>query len=266
MVENAFKFTPGGAIDIEMKASSSGQVIDVRVSDTGCGIARDSQDYIFKPHWQEDSTISRHKDGLGLSLFNAKALARKMLKGDIVLVRSEIEGPERGSEFMIRFPLMTSPKGNKFQSLLALSTDMSCSPLDFKARTIEPPPAYERMPATSGFSASEVATMMGLSRTITQLRPKSSHKPDHDKELAMKIPLRIMIVEDNAVNRMVLQGFLAKLGYVVANILNAYDGVEAVVEFEKAINDQTVPKIDLILMDLWMPNMDGKCCFIEHEK
>ena len=89
----------------------------------------------------------------------------------------------------------------------------------------------------------------------TQLRPKHSHNLEHDTDLGEKIPLKIMIVEDNAVNRMVLQGYLAKLGYEKGEILNAYDGMEAVAEFERSIAAGT--EIDLILMDLWMPNMDG---------
>ena len=255
-MENAFKFTPGGSIDIDMRTSASGQLIDLRVIDTGCGIAPESQDYIFKPHWQEDATISRARDGLGLSLFNAKAIARKMLKGDVVLVRSATQGTDKGSEFMIRFPLMTSPKGNKFSSFLASAMEPPCSNQDFLDKQADPVPTALPMEGVATEpTGSSMATALGLARMTSQLRPRQKI-PDHDRQLGTKIPLHIMIVEDNPINRQVLRGFLIKLGYATEHILVAHDGVEAVAEFERSIVSGA-QKIDLILMDLWMPNMDG---------
>lgn len=46
---------------------------------------------------------------------------------------------------------------------------------------------------------------------------------------------------------------LLKLGYPKTQIHEAYDGLEAVRQMELAHN----PPIDIILMDLWMPRMDG---------
>lgn len=241
-----------------MRVSSSGQLINLRVTDTGCGVKKAFQDYIFKPHWQEDATISRAKDGLGLSLFNAKAIARKMLKGDVILVRSATEGPQKGSEFMIRFPLMTSPKGSKFQTLMPPGT-IPARTLDFSNGTVETLPACRRKdlaPSTNGVSRSEGMTVCGPARTTTSIRSRGHQIIEHDQHLASKIPLKIMIVEDNPVNRMVLQGYLAKLGYDRKEILNAYDGLEAVAEFERSTSNDA-ENIDLVLMDLWMPNMDG---------
>ena len=59
--------------------------------------------------------------------------------------------------------------------------------------------------------------------------------------------LRVLLVEDNAVNQQVAAGFLRHLhqDFVVAN-----DGLEAV----KAMSEQA---FDLVLMDMQMPNMDG---------
>ena len=65
---------------------------------------------------------------------------------------------------------------------------------------------------------------------------------------AGKRPVRLLIVEDNAINMMVMQGILAKLGY--ERIDQARDGLEAV-------NKATPGKYDLIMMDCQMPNMDG---------
>ncbi len=59
---------------------------------------------------------------------------------------------------------------------------------------------------------------------------------------------RLLIVEDNAVNMLVLQGVLAKLGY--DQIDTARDGLEAVAAANQG-------NYDLVLMDCQMPKMDG---------
>ena len=63
-----------------------------------------------------------------------------------------------------------------------------------------------------------------------------------------KEAISLLVVEDNAVNMMVMKGVLAKLGY--QNIEKAQDGLEAV---EKAVQGS----YDLILMDCQMPKLDG---------
>ncbi len=68
-----------------------------------------------------------------------------------------------------------------------------------------------------------------------------------DEDLARKHPLKILVVEDNQINQLVIKGFLEKMGYACDM---AIDGKKAV---DKAM-DQFY---DLILMDCHMPNMDG---------
>ncbi len=70
-----------------------------------------------------------------------------------------------------------------------------------------------------------------------------------DMEMPMKpAECRILVVEDNAINTMVVKKFLHKWGFVV---VEACDGQEAVDVF---IQDKS---LDLILMDIQMPVMDG---------
>ena len=59
---------------------------------------------------------------------------------------------------------------------------------------------------------------------------------------------RLLVVEDNQVNMMVMKGILAKLGYT--QIDSAYDGQQAVDMLGQG-------QYDLILMDCQMPKMDG---------
>jgi CheY-like chemotaxis protein len=65
------------------------------------------------------------------------------------------------------------------------------------------------------------------------------HKPSR--------PSRVLLVEDNAVNRRVAVGMLGKLG---SEVTEAQDGQAALECLERA-------SFDLVLMDVQMPNMDG---------
>ena len=61
--------------------------------------------------------------------------------------------------------------------------------------------------------------------------------------------LKVLVAEDNKVNRMVIQGLLNKLGHTV---LLTSDGQEVC---ERAIENHAL--IDVVLMDCEMPVMDG---------
>ncbi|MFO0878514.1 MAG: response regulator [Gemmataceae bacterium] len=74
-------------------------------------------------------------------------------------------------------------------------------------------------------------------RLVTDSTPVPTHRP----------PLRILIVEDNQINQLVLRQMLEKLGHFIEGASN---GAEAV----SILAEQT---FDLVLMDLQMPEMDG---------
>lgn len=60
-------------------------------------------------------------------------------------------------------------------------------------------------------------------------------------------PLRVLVVEDSKANQLLLKAMLVKLGY---EVILADDGLQAV---EKA----RCGDLDVILMDVQMPNLDG---------
>jgi PAS domain S-box-containing protein len=68
-----------------------------------------------------------------------------------------------------------------------------------------------------------------------------------DRELGAKHPLRILVVEDNAVNQKVGLALLSRLGYAADLAANGRLAVEAVGK----------KRYDLILMDIQMPEMNG---------
>ena len=247
VIDNAIKFTESGIITITVKLAKSAHVIEIWVVDAGCGIAEDSQSSIFQPHFQEDASIRRSRDGLGLSLFNAKAHVRKNLGGDVTLERSATEGPSKGSEFLIRLPI-SIPESGDIETLLTStpvpSGPQSCRPL---------PWADQNNHSNCSYSES-IKNILTLFPAPKESRERRTHINRH---LAKEYPLNIMIAEDNPINRNVAVGSLSKLGYSNENITVAFDGLEAVRHYEQSLSNLSAQRFDAILMDIWMPNMDG---------
>ena len=101
LVNNAAKYTdPGGSIRVEA-AIEGGEVV-VRVGDSGVGIAPELLPRIFDPFTQDERAPERSEAGLGIGLTLVRSLVR-MHEGS---VEARSEGPGRGSEFLVRLPLL----------------------------------------------------------------------------------------------------------------------------------------------------------------
>ena len=102
LLNNAAKYTdPGGRIVVS--AVGEGEQAVVRVRDNGAGIAPNILPRIFYMFVQEGRSIDRSQGGLGLGLAIVRSLVE--LHGGTVSVHSE--GLGRGSEFVVRLPLVT---------------------------------------------------------------------------------------------------------------------------------------------------------------
>jgi signal transduction histidine kinase len=100
LVGNAIKFTEEGKVSIHVFRSDS-EHWTLEVSDTGPGIPREAQAYIFEPFRQVDSSATRHHAGSGLGLSIVRQLVN-LLGGEITLV-SEVG---QGSTFAVILPLI----------------------------------------------------------------------------------------------------------------------------------------------------------------
>jgi signal transduction histidine kinase len=108
LLTNAAKYTPeGGHIELAVEPSpSAGKYPDanIRVKDNGCGISPDVLARLFEPSTHEERLNSGSHGGLGIGLIVVRGLVE--MHGGVVEVRSD--GPMRGSEFVVRLPLVTS--------------------------------------------------------------------------------------------------------------------------------------------------------------
>lgn len=282
---NAIKFTEQGKITVTARLSSQLRHIVVKVTDSGPGIPAAFLPKLFKPFSQEDGSLTRQSEGLGLGLLVAKGIARK-LGGDLMCTRAETTGPNHGSEFEMRVLISGSDGISRPPSPMAspsLRSRTAQSLDEVRRRTITPTPvagpdsetALKMMTPTNGAARRPSLDMRSITmpppRSIPQfqlpLAPsspvsrESSKRPSMlprkssatingiDKALASKYPLSFLVAEDNKINRKLLVSMLSKFGY--KTIHEAYDGAEAVRQMEKHRD------VDVILMDLWMPFMDG---------
>ncbi len=73
--------------------------------DDGIGIDGDLIAQIFEPFTQASSVLDRPRGGLGIGLTLVRQFTE--MHGGTVSVSSD--GPDRGSEFVVRWPLASSP-------------------------------------------------------------------------------------------------------------------------------------------------------------
>lgn len=100
LLNNAAKYTDAGG-QVWFTARCEGDEVVVSVRDTGIGIAQDALPKVFDMFMQADRATTRSKGGLGIGLTLVRSLVE--LHGGSITARSE--GPDRGSEFIVRLPL-----------------------------------------------------------------------------------------------------------------------------------------------------------------
>jgi signal transduction histidine kinase len=109
LIENALKYSPDGSpvrveaeVSRDLRGSSDGELLKLRISDTGDGIPAEDLKRVFRPFVRLDA---KRAEGSGLGLTLVRSLV-DMCNGD-VSVRSE---PGKGTTVFVTLPLV--PGGN----------------------------------------------------------------------------------------------------------------------------------------------------------
>ena len=244
LLSNAVKFTHGGKIDVILtvvEKNAGNPLLVLAVRDTGIGMTRDQQSKIFEAYTQADKSISSRFGGTGLGMNITKQIVDRM-EGTIS-VRSEIGS---GTMFAMSVPLITADS-----AVLPVTSDVDVdvpdeSPVveletkaEVEAETIEAQDAVPMLPAIS-LESREATSAMLVDDMLEKAEP----------EVTAYSALRILVVDDNPTNHLVINSLL---GTVVADITVASNGSEALTVLDTA-------PIDIVLMDIHMPVMDGIEC------
>jgi len=103
LLSNGIKFTDKGEVRLGCAVNAS--TLEVRIADTGVGIAAENIEDVFEPFWQAEQTATRKTGGTGLGLSVTRKLAR-LLGGDVT-VASRMGA---GTTFLLTLP-MKAPVG-----------------------------------------------------------------------------------------------------------------------------------------------------------
>jgi len=211
--------------------------IRFEVQDSGPGIPSSALNKIFHRFVQTDNSTTRKFGGTGLGLAIARQLMNRM--GGSIHLESHVG---RGSSFNLLLPL----KAAQPAEILRASDDFVC---------IRPPEIlmgnYKESAAASESSKEQREQKeASIDDSVVLASLNDENFVDTPQFKALCADVRVLIVDDNEVNRMVTQKLLKSVGVQKTETLN--DGKQALIELEKKDI-----RIDCVLMDLHMPVVDG---------
>ncbi|MFF1298743.1 HAMP domain-containing protein [Streptomyces sp. NPDC058296] len=226
LLSNAIKFTASGRVELRVNrvtdtelhyVRDSGQVIAFSVSDTGIGIAQEKLPVIFEAFQQADGTTNRKYGGTGLGLSISREIAG--LLGGRIVAESE---PGKGSTFTLYVPVVSPGHA-----------------------ATGPTPEEHTLPvpvqlSTEPFTSAEVDDSWP---TPTKLEAWKRGRA------GQVLPgRRVLIVDDDIRNVFALTHVLGRVGMPVLYAENGREGIETL---------ERNPDVELVLMDIMMPEMDG---------
>ncbi|MDP9190389.1 MAG: ATP-binding protein [Acidobacteriota bacterium] len=103
LLSNAVKFTSRGGT-VTLRAAHIGSLLRLTVHDTGKGIESDYLPHVFEPFSQEDASMTRSHEGIGLGL----SIVRSLVELHGGRIRAASEGAGRGATFIVEIPAIES--------------------------------------------------------------------------------------------------------------------------------------------------------------
>ena len=251
LLGNAVKFTSAGMVEMSVTftAGEDGKRGSLRftVKDTGMGISPEQRARLFKAFSQGDASVTRRFGGTGLGLVISNLLAEKM--GSRIQVESEAG---KGSTFWLEFQVEVGDEGamgpfdERGES--SLEDVGHLGSLDGLLFGLIPPPAEgsraELEPGSARGSGERAGFTAGGGTP-----PSTILAEEEGARVSEPVPPVVLIVEDIQVNLFLARALVTKLVPDV-QILQATNGQEA-------LDVLAEERVDLVLMDVQMPGMDG---------
>lgn len=223
------------------------------VKDTGIGIDDHSQRRLFERFNQATPRTEGIYGGSGLGLNVSRKLCH-LHGGEIGVSSKEGEGSTFGFFFRVRTGAYTS--GDVVDLDIVSEVDKlshNIQALGMELSDLEGPTPDVRIPKDPSLSQIDELNRSGSMDERTKhtheigrqaiVRSTEIHQSQDDENTSR----RILVVEDNIINRRILSRKLRSLGF---QIMEANNGLEALNTFQNS-------RLDCILMDQEMPVMDG---------
>lgn len=225
LVGNAIKFTERGGIKVRLDSRSPEnedgfRLVQISVEDSGVGIPLEMQERIFEQFTQADISTTKQFGGTGLGL----AISRNLIEAMNGRISVESQ-PGVGSTFTFSIPVARAQDARPAQIV-----------------DEDRPPAAISGGSRQGAAADDAADPNGPRSRNVELSA-----PPRQVERIDVTGLRVLLVEDDPINRLFAEEILTEFG---AEVSIATDGLQGV-EMARA------GECDVILMDCQMPVMDG---------
>ncbi|EKM49752.1 uncharacterized protein PHACADRAFT_106758 [Phanerochaete carnosa HHB-10118-sp] len=266
LTANALKYTREGAVTVECRAfdepdglrNSDNVAVEVIVSDTGCGMSPDKLESIFREFEQVEtpaSTPPPQSKGLGLGLAVVARIVEQL--GGQLRVDSRAN---EGSRFSLLIPFSTALQQDIDASSQRSSTQSRGSrgtEIQSLVNALQQHPHPMIGIPSPGLGNKNVASPLARSgrESLGVLTPDLAAKPSRSKMRAASTPetsppqqLRVLVVEDNDINRTILAKRLTLDGHIVVNTTNGQEGYDMVEQDRD---------FDCVLMDIQMPLLNG---------
>jgi len=239
LLSNAVKFTEQGQVVLQIElagpqAADEDAAITFSVTDTGIGISDDSLTRIFEAFQQGDGTTSRRYGGTGLGLAISREVAAQL--GGRITAQSQ---PGSGSNFTLYLPPAYRVPSN--------GTAGPGQGEDIAGAAAEP------LTGPAGDSVAWIPSSTASSLAQADAPPQASAVPltDPVASAGMHDGVRgrkVLIVDDDVRNAFAITSVLELYGLTVIHASSGRQGIEAL---------RSSYDIDLVLMDVMMPEMDG---------
>ncbi|OWT80523.1 hypothetical protein CEY04_03760 [Achromobacter sp. HZ28] len=274
LVSNAAKFTHQGQVTLAVsvdRSDADAQWLRFSVSDTGIGIAHDRLAQVMAPYRQADGATSRRYGGSGLGLSVSNRLAN-LMGGSITL--NSMPGHGTTATFACRFVVTAGPP----QPAVTLDLD-----IDSVTNRVDRTPPRFQVVASRVRTNARVHASLEAGGAVSRLQGSAVAVPggavggggadvaDAGSETGRGVsvgagvagvagaagavaaggipagPLRILVVDDHAINREVVRRQLMTLGFVCDVKEDAPSALDAL----------RVGTYALLLTDCQMPPMNG---------
>ena len=232
LLANAFKFTETGEVQLRVHLADAGwspetaslvkasAVVAFSVSDSGIGIGRAEQRRIFEAFAQGDGSTARRFGGTGLGLSISRELVG-VLGGEITVSST----PGDGSTFTVYLPL-----GERVKAAPVV-------PLPGPVESLQPPQVTPLPPPAIVSVVSAGETVEPAARRVAYTLADGPFEGR-----------TILVVDDDFRNIFAMTALLERGD---AAVVSAESGPDAIAMLQES------PGIDLVLMDIMMPEMDG---------